>query len=248
MKKLILFLMIAVLAFSFSCGNKPTAPVTEKTTFTINGAVVKDMNSSKDIVYFKVWRNDTLYNDATVKVGNKTILNSGSGLYDSLFADTTFKVKTAYTDSIISSEDSVIITFGFTMPDTFSVQTSPDKDTFILQEFPIQVTWTASSNSSGYFISMVKGDTIPGAMLYSTTISGTSESIPGDAVRNVFDQLVTGYYWVFVVAYNKSFVSYPDIPFNLPVGLPANNINGANGTIGAGVIAKKVVIYVKSSP
>jgi hypothetical protein len=248
LKKLILFLMIAVLLFGYSCGKKPTAPVTKKTTFTVYGAVVKDMNFSKDIVYFTVRRNDTLYNSATVKVGNKTILNSGAGLYDSLFADTTFKVKTAYTDSIISSQDTVTITFGFTMPDTFSAQTSSDKDTFRLQDFPIEVTWTASSNSSGYFISMVKGDTIPGAMLYSTTKSGTSASIPGDAVLNVFDQLVTGYYWIFVVAYNKSFVSYPDVPFDLPVGLPANNISGAEGTIGAGVIAKKVTIYVAPSP
>ncbi len=245
MRKIILFLMTAVLLFGYSCGKKPTGPSSKKPTFTIYGAVVKDMNFSKDIVYFTISRNDTLYNSATVKVGNKTILNSGSGLYDSLFADTTFHVKTAYTDSIISSQDTVTITFGFTMPDTFSAQTSPNKDTFRIQDLPIQVSWTTSNNADGYIIGVAKGDTISGALLYSATVDGSPISIPQQAFYTTgMGNPVYGYYLIYIVAYNKSFVSYPDTPFDLPTGLPANNISGAKGTIGAGVIARKAIIYV----
>lgn len=247
MKKLTLFLMIAVLLFGYSCGKKPTGPVSKKTTFTVYGAVVKDMNISKDIVYFTVRRNDTLYNGATVKVGNKTILNSGSGLYDSLFADTTFKVKTAYTDSIISSQDTVTITFRFAMPDTFKINPlSLPGDTLNVGGHSVVVDWTPSAGDSGYFISVAKGDTISGAKLYSATLGGTSTSIPEETFfkPGITDTPVTGYYWIYVVAYNKSFVSYSDTPFDLPTGLPANNITGAKGTIGAGVIARKAIIYV----
>jgi hypothetical protein len=244
MKKLILFLMTAVLLFGYSCGNKPTGPSTEKPTFTIYGAVVKDMNVSKDIVYFTVRRNDTLYNEATVKVGNKTILNSGAGLYDSIFADTTFHVKTAYTDSIISSLDTVTITFGFTMPDTFKIKPLPlPGDTLNAGGHSVVVEWTPSASDSGYFISVAKGDAILGANLDSATVGETQYTILPKTFQNSASNLVTGYYYVYVVAYNRSFVSYSDT-FALPAGLPSNNITGAKGTIGAGVIAIKAIIYV----
>jgi hypothetical protein len=243
MRKIILFLMTAVLLFGYSCGKKPTGPSSKKPTFTIYGAVVKDMNFSKDIVYFTVRRNDTLYNSATVKVGNKTIFNSGSGLYDSLFADTTFKVKTAYVDSIISSLDTVNITFSFAMPCTFTVSVNPN-DTVNEGGKAVNVTWTTSDSATGYFICVVKGDTISGAQLHSDIVSGSLTSIPLSAFRKTNGDPVTGIYWVFIVAYNKSFVSYPDMPFILPSDLPVDNISGAEGTIGAGVIAKKVTIRV----
>lgn len=248
MKKLTLFLLVAIFLFSFSCEKKPTGPITQKPTFTIYGAVVKDLNLSKDIAVFTVSRNDTLYNEATVKVGNKSIPNVGSGVYYNEFSDTTFHTNTAYIDSIVSSQDTVTITFGFTMPDTFSVQISPDKDTFRTSDLPIQVSWTASNNANGYIIALAKGDTISGAVLYSATIDGSPKSIPGEAFYTSGGSLVTGYYWVYVVAYNKSLPIYPGMPFTLPAGLPADNISGAQGTIGAGVIAQKAIIYVTTSP
>jgi len=243
MKKLIWFLLTATLLFSYSCEKKPIGPISEKPSFTINGVVVKDMNTEKDIASFEVWRNDTLYNDAVVKVGNQNIPNTGSGLYDSVFVDTTFQVKTAYIDSIISSQDTITITFSFTMPDTFSTKILSDKDTFTVQDLPISVDWRAPYNADGYIIGVAKGDTITGAVLYSATVDSPPRSIPQEAFYKAgMGDLVTGDYWIYVVAYNKSFVNYPEIPFELPAGLPANNISGAKGTIGAGVIAKKATI------
>ncbi len=247
MKKSILFIWMLILLLGFSCKKKPIGPITEKPTFTIYGVVVKDLNISKDIVSFTVSRNDTLYNNAIVKAGNKVIPNIGSGAYYQEFSDTTFHAMTAYIDSIISVQDTVTITFGFTMTDTFSIHITPEKDTFRTIDLPIRVDWTASGNANGYIISVVKGDTISGAMLYSATVSGSPQGIPNQAFFTTgMGSLVTGYYWIYVVAYNRSFVSYPGMPFTLPSGLPANNISGAEGTIGAGVVAQKAVIYVTS--
>ncbi|HVP36502.1 MAG TPA: hypothetical protein VMT04_05850 [Terriglobales bacterium] len=245
MKKSIIFLWIAILLLGFACKKKSIGPIVEKPTFTIYGAVVKDLNLSKDIAVFTVSRNDTLYDDATVKVGNKSIPNVGSGLYYMEFSDTTFHMNTAYTDSIISPTDTVTITFNFTMPDTFSVNVTPTRDTFRTINLPILTNWTASGNSNGYIVSVVKGDTISGAELYNATDDASPNPIPNQAFyTSGMGTLVLGYYWIYVIAYNKSFPTYPGIPFNLPAGLPANNISGAQGTIGAGVIAQKVVIYV----
>jgi hypothetical protein len=246
MRKIILFLMTAVLLFGYSCGKKPTGPISKKPTFTIYGAVVKDMNFSKDIVYFTVRRNDTLYNSATVKVGNKTILNSGSGLYDSLFADTTFHVKTAYIDSIIITQDTVTIAFSFTLPDTFYIKPLQDNDSINAGGHSVQVSWTSSANASKYILSLAQ-DTVTGARLFKTTVGSTDTTITPEAFRNTADQLITGDYWIYVVAYNKSFVSYPEIPFALPTGLPADNITGAKGTMGAGIIARKAKIVVTTA-
>lgn len=248
MKKLFMFLLAIVLLLSFACEKKPIGPVIKKPTFTIYGVVVKDMNTpAKDIASFTVWRNDTLYNSATVKVGNKNIPNAGSGEYFAEFSDTTFKVKTAYVDSIISSQDTVTITFGFTMPDTFRINPLPYNDSLNAGGHAVTVSWTVSDSASAYFISVAKGDTISGANLYSATVGANYANIPPSAFRTVGDQVVEGYYWIYVVAYNRSFVSYPDIPFGLPLDLPSGNITGAEGTIGAGVIARKATIYVTTT-
>lgn len=243
MKKLIVFIGVTVLLLSFACEKKPIGPIVQKPTFTVNGVVVKDLDISKDIAYFMVSRNDTLFNTASVKVGNKTIPSIGSGAY---YSDTmSFSAAISYTDSIISAQDTVTITFGFTMPDTFSVNITPAKDTFRTVDFPIHVNWTASGSANGYIISVVKGDSIPGAVLYSGTDDASPFPIPNQAFyTSGMGTLVTGFYWIYVIAYNKSFVSYPGMPFTLPSGLPANNISGAQGTIGAGVVAQKVEIYV----
>jgi len=246
MKKSILVIWIAILLISFSCEKKPTGPITQKPTFTIYGAVVKDLNLSKDIAAFTVSRNDTLYNGAAVKAGNKSIPNVGSGVYYKEFSDTTFQARTAYMDSIVSSLDTVTITFGFTMPGSFSINPLSSTDSLNRAGHAVTVYWTPSDSSSGYFISVVKGDSIPGAALYSATLSGTYGTIPREAFHTSADVLVTGYYWIYLIAYNRSFVSYSGIPFQLPQGLPANNITGAKGTLGAGVIARRAVIYVTS--
>jgi hypothetical protein len=206
--------------------------------------VVKDMNTpAKDIASFTVWRDDTLYNYATVKVGNQNIPNIGSGLYYAALPYNTFERNTTYIDSIISSQDTVTITFSFTMPDTFSIGIQSDKDTFSVSDFPIKIDWTASSHAEGYMLGIAKGDTISGAMLYSGIIDSPPQPIPQTAFyTDGMGNLITGDYWIYIVAYNKSFASYSDMPFELSSGLPANNITGAKGTIGAGVIAKKASI------
>jgi len=243
MKRSILLIWIAILLISFSCEKKPIGPITQKPTFTIYGVVVKDLNVSKDIAYFTVSRNDTLYNGATVKVGSKVIPNSGTGTFYQEFSDTTFHSLTTYIDSIISSFDTVSIAFSFAMPNLFSASINP-ADSVNENGLAVDVTWTTSDSTTAYIISVVKGDTIPGAVLYEAVVTGPLTTIPQDAFRKANGDVVSGLYWVYMVAYNKSFVGYPNMPFTLPSNLPANNILGAKGTIGAGVTAQKVVIRV----
>lgn len=247
MKKLIVFLLAGVLLFSFSCKKKSIGPVNEKPTFTIYGVVVKDMNTpAKDIASFTIWRNDTLYDYATVKVGNQNIPNTGSGLYYAALPYNTFEGNTTYIDSIISSQDTVTITFSFTMPDTFRINRLQANDSLNAGGHSVQVSWISSPNATNYVISLAQ-DTVTGARLFKTIVGSTDTTITPDAFRNTADQLITGDYYIYVVAYNNSFFSYPEMPFELPSDLPSDNITGAKGTIGAGVIARKANIYVTTT-
>jgi len=69
-------------------------------------------------------------------------------------------------------------------------------------------------------------------------LNDRSETIPPEAFRTGLETLVEGRYEVYVIAYFESFLEYPGMSFELPQGLPAN------GTIGAGVVAKKKFIRV----
>jgi hypothetical protein len=75
-------------------------------------------------------------------------------------------------------------------------------------------------------------------------LNDRSETIPVDAFRTSQSTLVYGRYEVYVIAYNQSFTNYQGMIFELPAGLPSDNLGNANGIIGAGVVAQKKRISV----
>ncbi|MFQ6002204.1 MAG: hypothetical protein ACE5KJ_00475, partial [Candidatus Zixiibacteriota bacterium] len=92
----------------------------------------------------------------------------------------------------------------------------------------------------------VKPDTTPGVVGYTTLddLNVGSQNIPPEAFRIGEETVIYGIYEVYVIAYFRSFLEYRGMPFELPGGLPTNNLDGANGTIGAGVVAEKKYIRV----
>ncbi|MFQ6032404.1 MAG: hypothetical protein ACE5K2_05720, partial [Candidatus Zixiibacteriota bacterium] len=92
----------------------------------------------------------------------------------------------------------------------------------------------------------VKPDTTPGLVGCTTLdeFNNRRETIPREAFRIGEEIVIYGIYEVYVIAYFRSFLEYRGMPFELPGGLPTNNLDGANGTIGAGVVAEKKYIRV----
>jgi len=240
MKIRLVFFLFLIL--SFSCGGKVTTRTTpEEYKFTINGVVVKDLNSGKDIAYFAILRDDNPFDGAVVKVGADTLENQGNGNYY-LEGFPLFSHGQTVSISISSADDDFNLNTSVLMPGSFQItDINPTPVTGANAE-EVKLYGSASVGANGYFASIMRPDGSDG---YTGLIS-LGEMIQGaDIPRSTFGEggaFITGTYMVYTVSYAGSFLYYPGMEFYLPAGLPADNITGANGTIGAGVVAPSVSI------
>jgi hypothetical protein len=242
MKKSLVFLLVFPVILFFFCGGKRTTRTTEpEYEFTINGVVVKDLSLGKDIAYFTILRDSVAFDSALVKVGSDTLESEGGGAY-SKEASHLFDFEGAITITVSSAEDDFAVDFNLIIPGFFRIIdiTGISGREVHSGESP-QIHFTASANASGYFISVVPRDNAEGAQGHTNLMSwsGVGQyTIPVHTFTDRFGNFTEGTYAIYLVAYNKSFVAYPPhMEFELPDGLPEGNISGANGTIGAGVVA-----------
>ena len=238
-KALVLFLLII---FFFSCGGKVTTrPPSDDFEFTINGVVVKDMNSGKDIAYFSILRNGDPFAGAVVMVNSDTLENEGNGNY---FLDgfPLFNYGQTVLINISSAADDFDLSASRQMPGSFEITEINWPTIRSAQSHLVRVTYSISTGASGYFYSVVKPDGSDG---FTTVIEPSQfgeTPIQRDAFLDELGEFETGTYQVFLVAYNPSFLYYPGMEFYVPGGLPSGNLSGANGTIGAGVVAASASI------
>jgi hypothetical protein len=228
-----------------SCGKSSLKPPTGL-HYTVNGVVVKDMTTSKDLAFFSVLRDSVPYSQALVKVDTVKIDSLGGGVFFKEFLINKFKPKYSYSITIFCPQDSTTITFPFVMPDTFRIASiNPPYGDFQMRARGVE--WRASFASTGYFISVREKAPAQGAkgFLGYPDIGTTSVTIPIESFYNGTVPIFNTYY-INIVAYYKSFLTFPNIPFSLPGGLPLNNINGASGTIGIGVLAPVDSIKISS--
>lgn len=241
MKKILILVLAGLCLFlSLRCGKGVNSPQTGQ--FIINGALVKDMTNSQDIVEFIVRRDSVLFDSAIVTVDGDTIASYGyGGRYYRVTLANKLHPKDTLNIVISSPSDSVVFTKNIIMPDTFHI-------TYILpnRDNPggetRNIYWTLSQYTSGYFVVVSCSSAVGHNKLVD--YNSTQETIDPSAFRTSQGGIVPGTYSVYVVSYRESFISYTGIPFSLPSGLPSGNINGASGTIGAGVIAPKDYIIV----
>lgn len=240
----VIILFLCALTLLLSCGGKiTTRPRPPKYQFTMNGVVVKDLNLGKDIAYFTVLRDSVAFDSAVIVLETAsrtdTLLSQGGGVYSeetSHLFDFGHVVKI----SISSSVDKFNLTSLMFIPEYFYISV----DTINPGGDPVPVDWSPSNLASGYILSLVTPDTMPPAVGYTDRARGTGLTIPREAFRTSGDDLVRGIYEVYVIAYYESFPEYPGMVFELPAGLPTDNLKNANGTIGAGVVAQKKHIRV----
>ncbi len=229
-------ILLGVFLF-FSCNGKVTTRSKQTNfQFTINGVLVKDTSLGKDLIYFKVLRDSLDFDSALVKVGTDTVKSSGSGTY-SKQATKLFNYGQNITIVISSAKDNFSLSTSILMPGSFQI-TSINYDSVTYNETTdITMNFSLSSGASGYFKSIVQPDgkngdteTIPSGQFGYT-------SIPRNSFLDEYDNYVTGWYKIYIVSYNSSFLAYPGMTYYVPNGLPSNNISGANGIICAGVVA-----------
>jgi hypothetical protein len=238
------WILVLLIVFFFSCGGKViTRPPDDEHEFTVNGVVVKDMNSGKDVAYFAVLKNGDPFDGAVVKVGSDTLESEGNGNY---FLDgfPLFNYGQTVLINISSAADDFNLSTSRQIPSSFEITdiNHPSVTSSLANDLTVWIS--LSSGASGYFYSVVRPDGSDGF----TALIGSDELGHGGILINhnaFFDELgvfITGTYQVFLVAYNTSFVYDPGMEFYVPGGLPGGDLSGANGTIGAGVVAPSASI------
>jgi hypothetical protein len=235
--KIGLILLIS-LGLSLSCGGKVTTRTEEpEYQFTINGILVKDMNLSIDIAHFNVLRDSDPFSGASVVVGTDTLTNQGGGNYHKE-ASELFGFGEEVTVTVSSSGDNFSLTKTVVIPGSFQI-TSFNPPVLTSSNYHLlKIYGSASAGAEGYFIDFIKPN---GSNGYAGLVS-LIEMVQGieDIPRETFEEggeYITGTYTVYAAAYQGGFPSFPGMPFYLPGDLPTGNLSGANGTIGAGVIA-----------
>jgi len=246
MKRSLVFLLFLPLVLFFSCGGKTTTrPIKPKYKFTINGVVVKDLSLGKDIAYFTILRDSVLFDSAVVKVGSDTLKSKGGGVYskETSHPSQLFGFGNAVTITVSSAKDSFTLESNVVIPGSFQI-IAKVPDTVYSHTVNVALQFSAASNASGYFISVLKRNNTEGTLGHTALIPWDkigNYPIPNTTFRDIHDNYKTGIYLIYLIAYNKSFLAYPDMRFQLPGG----NISGANGTIGAGVVASEDSIKAK---
>lgn len=238
MRKSLAFLLFLPLVLPLSCGGeRTTRPSEPKYEFTINGVVVKDLSLGKDIAYFTILRDFVLFDSAVVKVGSDTLESQGggSGVY-SKEASHLFDFGDTLTITVSSAEDDFTLCFDAVIPGNFGIISINHRNVTAALADDVVVTFSASANASGYFISVVRPD---GSNGYTDRI--VADEIPHKSVlRDAFypgDVFTHGTYPIYLVSYYKSFLWYPGMGFYLPAGLPEDELTGSYSTIGVGVVA-----------
>jgi hypothetical protein len=233
------------LMLSLSCGGKVTTRTDEpEYQFTINGALVKDMNLGKDIAYFAVLRDGNPFGGAVVTVGSDTLLNQGNGNYY-LEGFPLFGFEQSVSVNVSSADDDFDLSTSVQIPGSFQITDINHTTVTSAQSDDVRIQFNSSPLASGYFKSVVRPD---GSNGYTALIPKTEIGQTGIEAVAFYEGLsfVTGTYQVFLISYHGSFAYYPGMEFYLPNGLPSDNISGANGTIGAGVIAPSAAIEAVS--
>lgn len=238
-KALVLFLLII---FSFSCGGKVTTrPPAEEHEFTINGVVLKDMNTGKDIAYFAVLKSGNPFDGAVVEVDSDTLENQENGNYH-LEGFPLFDYGQTVSIRITSAADDFDLSTSRQMPGSFQITDINWTTVTSALSDDVRVSFSTSSGASGYFYSVVRLDGSDGFTAVIEPAHFGDVPIQRDAFYDELDVFIIDTYQVFLVAYNSSFLYYPGMEFYVPGGLPSGNLSGANGTIGAGVVAASASI------
>jgi len=233
--------LVLCMILSLSCGGKVTTRTTpEEYKFSINGVVVKDMDMGKDIAYFAVLRDGNPFEGAVVTVDSDTLVNQGNGNYY-LEGFPLFGFGDNVSIHISSADDGFTLSTSVLMPGSFQITDINHPTVTSAQANDVVISFSLSENASGYFKSIVRPDGTNGYTALIPAIEFRETPIDRVAFGEVPD-FITGTYQITLVSYRTSFVYYPGMEFYLPDGLPADNITGANGTIGAGVVAPSASI------
>jgi len=217
----IVFILIPLIV-NLGCGGGVTGGDGPTNEYKMVGGVVKnlDIDSVQTVVYLE--RNDSLYGGAQINIGIDTLE------YDPVLEIYSFEDAAAdypYGNYGLKLSDSPDLSeiVPFAIPGDFQITSVQLPDNRVNNGGdPVPIIWSLSLGSSGYFFSVVLKDSAYVTAGYSefVTTGTASATVPRDAFQ-LYSDLDTGWYYVYVCGYSGS----PNSDYMLPSVIPANNFS-----------------------
>jgi|GEM_PF-654095 len=249
MKKTRLFpiiLVLITLAVNWGCGGGGVTDGNGTSQYLLYGGLVKNLDLGTVVTAVEMQRDDSLYGGAALSIGSDTLIYESNYLAYFLETDVLETPSGAYNLKAFDSS-SLNEQIPFSVPGDFEITSIQLPDNRVNNGGdPVPLAWSLSLNSNGYFFSVVHKDSAYVTAGYSefVTTGTASATVPRNAFQ-LYTELDTGWYYVYVCSYHGSPASDFNLPTLIPDGFTDNiskiRLNGRFGTI---VVAPRDSIHV----
>ena len=220
MKKLHLFpfvLLLLPLVLNLGCGGTGSTGNDDYARYYLTGGLVKnlDLGVTQAVAYME--KNDSLFGGAIIAFGNDTLEYSPA---DELYQSEQTAAAVASGNYFMQIKDSPGLneTLTYAVPGDFQITSIQLPDNRVNNGGdPVPIEWSLSLGGDGYFYGVILKDSAYSEAGYSefVTTGAASATIPRDAFQ-IYSDLDTGWYYVYVCSYSGS----PASDFNLPTTIP----------------------------
>ncbi|MGH8003738.1 MAG: hypothetical protein ACRECJ_03320 [Limisphaerales bacterium] len=259
MRKLILSLtgmaLFALLASGCnSRGGGGTGPGTGG-PFKIHGIFVRDANltNDKDKAAFELTRNDTLFNLAALTIDTFKVDTTLFTTYYRQSPPDYLRPGQNHTIHLVYSSNTLDLTTSLFMPDSFRISNIIPANRLSTGGNGVQVEWTASGNSTGYIVAIVHDSAALSSIIDTSFFPdfATSTPVSPSAFQDANNQLRTGLYRIYLIAFRGGLLSFSGQPFPLPPNYSVADTNYSltvSGRIVSAFVADYDTIRVVTGP
>lgn len=240
----IIVALTVALTVGFSCGNPVENGRVSRFQYTLDGVLIKDMNSNVASVNVLLDRDDVPFETAEIKFADDMLVADQGGYLWFTSPATIYGTGTI----LVSVRDSTFLNTGFAaiVADTLSIMNVvPDRREKRSNE-DVRLEWSGSANADGYIIAAVKAAdiyTASGFAQYVTTQTTSAQFDPEAFTvdNNPANEIDPGLYYIYVYAYSGSADSAlcsGILPTPLPGQLGDNvDLISLNGHFGSVVVS-----------
>jgi hypothetical protein len=235
---MVVFLLVSLMIFA-SCDRRGSVDTRsrELPSFSVEFTAVADYVSGNKLVEVYFERDDLPFSEAVITVDEQQIPSAGGGLYS--IQSPTFVLDGGITQiRFESGEDDYTKSVTITMPDSFAVTTV--NPWYNYGADPVFVEWSPSDGATGYLLAVATEDYYSDGTIPFTTIlpsGGIFFTVPDTTFEDFAGDIVSGVYYIYVIAFNRGFGSYNGIQFPPPEGLPDHRISDPSGILHYGTVA-----------
>ncbi len=225
--------------------------------FKIHGIFVRDANltSDKDKAAFELTRNDTLFNLAALTIDTfkvDTTTNFDTTYYRQSPPDF-LKPGQNHSIRLVYSPNTLDLTTSLFMPDSFRISNIIPANRLATGGNGVQVEWTASGNSTGYIVAIVHDSAALSSIIDTSFFPdfATSTPVSPSAFQDPNNQLRTGLYRIYLIAFRGGLLPFSGQSFPLPPNYSVADTNYSltvSGRIVSAFVADYDTIRVVTGP